>query len=56
MTILKAPIIWIAAVVVTVMLTAVTENAMAASAEEINIKVDAALDLFRKKVSGGDRF
>ena len=30
--------------------------AQAASAEEINIKVDAALDRFRKEVSGGGEF
>ncbi len=52
----NAPSIWIVAAVTAVMMTAVTESTVAASAEEINIKVDAALDLFRKKVSGGNRF
>ncbi len=56
MPILRAPIIWIAAAAAAMVLTALSDRAVAASAEEINIKVDAALDLFRKKVSGGDRF
>jgi lipid-binding SYLF domain-containing protein len=56
MTISRAVISWIVTAAMAVMLATVTENAVAASAEEINIKVDAALDLFRDKVSGGDRF
>lgn len=56
MTISRAPKMRIAVIAVAAMLATVTGNAVAASAEEINIKVDAALDLFRKKVSGGDRF
>jgi len=36
--------------------TAVPQSSLAASAEEIDIKVDEALERFRKEVSGADEF
>ena len=56
MTISRSMRMRIAVIAAAAMLATVAGDVVAASAEEINIKVDAALDLFRQKVSGGDRF
>ncbi len=47
---------WVLCAAAALLLAAAGERAAAASAEEINIKVDAALDMFREKVSGGGEF
>ncbi len=44
------------ALAVTLLSSIVTERAIAASAEEIDIKVDAALARFKKEVSGASEF
>lgn len=47
--------LFLAVTVLAVMLAA-APNASAASAEEIDIKVDASLKLFREKIGGADQF